>query len=53
MSNHTRPDNIFASSVLADTVIRCAAVLEEHPVRSDHFPIIMWINMKPTLQTET
>jgi len=49
MGNHSRLDN-FASSMLADAVIRCSTVPEEHPVRSDHIPIVMWIDMKPTLQ---
>jgi len=47
--NHTRLDNVFASSMLTDTVTRCSMVLEEHPVRSDHIPITTWIDVKPTL----
>jgi len=48
--NHTRPDNVFTSSMLANTVIRCSTVPEEHPARSDHIPVVTWIDMELTWQ---
>ena len=50
--NHTRPDNVFTSSMLANTVIRCSTVPEEHPARSDHIPVVTWIDMELTWQPE-
>ena len=49
MGNHTRPDNIFTSSMLADAVISCSTVLEECLARSNHISVVTWIDMKPTL----
>src|SRR5882672_10448681 len=50
--NHTRPDNVFTSDALVDTIVRCTTVLGEHPVRRDHMPIVTWVDMKPILRAE-
>src|SRR5882724_11445596 len=34
--NHTRPDNLFISSQLAGSIIRCITLQDERPARSDH-----------------
>lgn len=38
--NHTRPDNVFASQGIVDTLESCNTAEDETPPRTDHFPII-------------
>jgi len=42
--NHTRPDNTFVSSPIAGHITKCTTMLDERPVRSDHFPVITEID---------
>jgi endonuclease/exonuclease/phosphatase family metal-dependent hydrolase len=37
--NTTRPDNVFCSEGLAETIVRCETHPEETPPMTDHFPI--------------
>ena len=50
--NYTRPDNMFISSSLGDTIVHCKTLPEEHLARSDHIPIAMHLNIGLTTQTE-
>jgi len=50
--NHTWPDNVFASSVLNSTIIKCMTVPGEWPARSDHLLIVVAIDMEPEKHTE-
>ena len=43
--NYTRPNNVFISSSLAVNIQKCAVMLTDCPVRTDHFPIVTDINM--------
>ncbi|KIJ46646.1 hypothetical protein M422DRAFT_107600, partial [Sphaerobolus stellatus SS14] len=48
--NLTRPDNIFATSRVADTLKRCRTIPEEQPTHTNHFPIKLVFDT--TLQTK-
>ena len=50
--NYTRPDNVFISSSLTDTIIHCKTLPEECPARSNHIPITTHLNIRLTTQTE-
>ena len=43
--NHTRVDNIFCNETLMDVVIKCTTDDVACPVKMDHYPIIMQINI--------
>jgi len=42
--NHTRLDNIFISSKLVGSIIRCAMLPDERLARSDHIPVVTEVN---------
>ena len=50
--NLTRPDNVFISCSLLDSLTYCNAEPERQPVKTDHFPIITKINVSTTLHEE-
>jgi len=52
LGNHTRPDNAFASDTLAQTIVKCTMLPEEWPTRSDHFPIVIKVDMEPASHEE-
>lgn len=37
---YSRPDNIFCSSLLTNSVIHCDVDVRAWPMKTDHFPII-------------
>jgi hypothetical protein len=37
--NHTRTDNVFVSPNLAKRLVSCDTVPEDHPPKTDHFPV--------------
>jgi Endonuclease-reverse transcriptase len=45
MGNHTRVDNIFCTENLADVIIKCNTEDVARPVKTDHYPIVMQINI--------
>src|SRR5882724_7269334 len=50
--NYTRPNNVFISSSLTDTIVHCKTLPEECLARSDHIPITTHFNIRLTTQTE-
>lgn len=44
--NYTRPDNVFASEGIVETLETCQTKEEEMPPRTDHFPIITQVATK-------
>lgn len=44
--NHTRVDNVFCTEGLIDQVIMCNTLPEQHPMKTDHFPIIMVFDLQ-------
>ena len=52
--NLTRPDNVFASSLLTEWVIKCETRPDDQPPTADHFPIVTQIDFPvKTNPTET
>jgi len=52
LGNFTRPNNVFASEVLPTAVVKCTTVPEEWPMRSNHLPIVITLDMAPDSRTE-
>ena len=50
--NLTRPDNVFISNSLIDSLTYCNTEPELQPVKTDHFPIITKISMSTTTHEE-
>ncbi|KAF8955966.1 hypothetical protein BDZ97DRAFT_1592408, partial [Flammula alnicola] len=42
---YSRPDNVFCSSSLMNTVIRCEVDPRARPTKTDHFPIITTLDL--------
>ena len=53
LGNHIRPDNAFASDTLACAIVKCTMLLEEWPTRSNHFPIVIEVDMEPASHKES
>ena len=43
--NHTRVDNIFCNEALIDAVIKCNTDDASRPVKTDHYPIVIQLNI--------
>ena len=43
--NLTRPDNVFCSSDLLDSIIRCDTAPHLRPTKTDHFPILTTLDI--------
>src|SRR5882672_434169 len=50
--NYTRPDNVFISSTLTDTLICCTTRPDERPARTDHFPIVTQLDTGADTQAD-
>jgi len=46
--NYTCPDNVWVSDEIHDNIIQCDILPAEHPVCTDHLPIITTIDISPT-----
>ena len=46
MGNHTRVNNIFCSEDILDTEIKCYTEDESRPVKTNHYPIIMMLDIQ-------
>jgi hypothetical protein len=51
--NYTRPDNVFSSENLVNSITRCEVVEHLMPVNTDHFPIITECVLTPELTKPT
>ncbi|KAJ7762507.1 hypothetical protein B0H16DRAFT_1209629, partial [Mycena metata] len=49
--NFTRPDNVFCSTSLLSLFVKCDTDPAVHPVKTDHFPIVMELDL--TVASET
>ncbi|KAF8597952.1 hypothetical protein BDV93DRAFT_422628, partial [Ceratobasidium sp. AG-I] len=47
--NYTRPDNVYMSASLADTLVSCDIAPEARPPCTDHIPILTTIASAPVL----
>lgn len=47
--NYTRPDNVFVSSPLYNTLIRCDTAPDSRPPCTDHIPVCTEIDASPSL----
>ncbi|KAH9828554.1 uncharacterized protein C8Q71DRAFT_672091, partial [Rhodofomes roseus] len=43
--NLTRPDNVFASKGLADSLLECRTALDLRPPATDHFPVVTTLQL--------
>ena len=43
--NHTRTDNVFCNKDLLDYFIKCDTDDASHPIKTNHYPIIMQLDM--------
>src|SRR5882724_4911645 len=50
--NHTRPDNVFVSSLLVGRLVRCVTLPDERPARLDHIPVLMEVDLSLEEQVE-
>ena len=50
--NLTRPDNVFVSNSLINSLIYCNTEPEKQPVKTDHFPIVTRIDVTVTPSNE-
>ncbi|EUC55854.1 reverse transcriptase from transposon X-element protein, putative, partial [Rhizoctonia solani AG-3 Rhs1AP] len=46
--NYTRPDNVFISSPLIDSLVSCNTIPASRPPCTDHFPIATTLDITPT-----
>ncbi|KAF8588947.1 hypothetical protein K439DRAFT_1333892 [Ramaria rubella] len=51
--NFTRPNNVFTSSSISNLIISCSSLPEQHPTCTDHFPIVMILDLSIPLQDES
>jgi ribonuclease HI/exonuclease III len=45
--NMTRVDNVFCSESIMDLIVSCKTQPESRPIKTDHFPIVTSIDIKP------
>lgn len=50
--NHTRPDNVFASENISELFISCTTSPEKRPTRTDHYPILIDLDIAPRQANE-
>src|SRR6201996_1194005 len=51
--NHTRTDNVFASDTISDLFISCNTAPERRPTRTDHYPILIELDIAPRRSPQT
>ena len=44
--NHTRPDNVFCSRLLAENLVYCAVRPDLRPPNTDHYPILTTLQLR-------
>src|ERR1700754_1247239 len=47
--NYTRVDNVFCTQELHDSIICCDTIPGWQPIKTDHFPIITEIDVRPDI----
>ncbi|KAF8233284.1 hypothetical protein L208DRAFT_1557235 [Tricholoma matsutake] len=45
MGNHMRVNNVFCSKALIDTIVKCNTDNASQPIKTDHYPIVMQLNI--------